>query len=116
MNKKNPFETNEKPIFDDKKNLSVSMTPFTNGMSSEAKKELAKYAIGQEFGLQKIKLWAGIGLCFLGFVCLILGIFDIIDFEISSKLLNAKIVNASPGVIFAIIGVFLIHSANGKIK
>lgn len=116
MNKKNPFKTTEKPNFNDEKNLSVNMTPFTKGMSSEDKKDLAKYAIGQEFSLQKFKLCVGFILFILGFVCFLLCIFDVINFEFTSKLANAKIVNASPGALFAIIGLILIISAKGKIK
>lgn len=116
MNKKNPFEINEKPNFDDEKNLSVSMKYFTEGMSSKDKKEVAKHAIDQEFGLQKIKLLVGSCLFILGFVCFLLGIFDVINFDFTSKIVNAKIVNASPGALFAIIGLILIIFAKGKIK
>jgi len=116
MNKKNPFKANGKPSFDDEKNLSANISPLANGMTSEDKKNVAKYAIEKEYGLQNNKLIVGIMLFIIGFVCFLLGIFDVINFNFESQYFNAKVINASPGAFFAIIGLIIILSSNGKIK
>ena len=116
MNKKNPFETKENPDFDDDKNLSVSMTPFTNRMSSEDAKKVANNAINKEFR-QKTKIfWAGVITILIGVVLFILGVNDIINLNLKIGNISAELINASPGVLFVIIGFLLIFSSDVKIK
>lgn len=92
------------------------MTSFTNRMSSEDAKEIANNAIDKEFRQKTKKYWAGVSSIIVGVILFILGITDIINFNLKIGNLSAELIDVSPGAFLVIVGFLLIFFSDVKIE
>ena len=110
------FSTDDDLKFDKKRTLSVDLGKLSEGMSSQDKKEVATKAIDKEYRISVLLVISGLVCIGLGFALILLGVNNVLNFEINANVLVAKFMDATPGIVFLVIGAIVLFKSKVKIK
>jgi hypothetical protein len=110
------FEKDYDDKYDGKTTLSADLNKILDGLPQESRAGIAKDIVANEYGHSKIKTIGGFITIIVGAFFMLLGVRGVINLDIAVGKITAKLINASPGVFVALIGLIIVLRSGSKPK